>query len=532
MTRHIMSKSYKPVVLVICDGWGVAPDTEGNAITRAKLPHFKSYVKEYPAMTLHASGNEVGLLFGEIGNSEVGHLNIGAGRVYYQSCPRINQEISSGEFFKNKAFLDAAAHVKKNKSKLHLIAMLSSGNVHASNDHLYALLELCKKQDFGKEVFIHVILDGRDCLYNAGEGFVKELETKLKTLKVGRVASLSGRFYAMDRDNRWERVEPAYRAMAEGTAERTFASASEAIKASYAKKNYDEEFVPTVIMDGDAPVTMVGEGDAAIFVNFRPDRARELTKAFVLPGFDKFKKSSSKDLFFVTMMEYEKDLPVVVAYPSTVVHQSLAEVISAAGFKQMHVAETEKYAHVTFFLNGTIEEAFPGEERGLVPSPHVASYAEAPAMAALEITKKAVKAIDSGKYEFVAINYANADMVGHTGDRKATISACETIDKCLGDVVEHTLAAGGAAIMTADHGNAEEVINLQTGEIDKEHSTNPVPFIIMGADFRGQAGPGGDAPEGDLSLLPPVGVLADVAPTVLKLMGLKQPKEMTGTPLV
>ncbi|MSU74912.1 MAG: 2,3-bisphosphoglycerate-independent phosphoglycerate mutase [Candidatus Magasanikbacteria bacterium] len=548
-----MSKSYKPVTLVICDGWGVAPDSDGNAIAQAKLPNFKSYIKEYPAMTLHASGNEVGLLFGEIGNSEVGHLNIGAGRVYYQSCPRINQEISSGEFFKNKAFLDAIAHVEKNKSKLHIIAMLSSGNVHASNEHLYALLDLCKKQGLGKEVFVHVILDGRDCIYSAGESFVKELEAKLKKLKVGAIASLSGRFYAMDRDNRWERVEAAYKAMAEGKAERSATSPAEAIKASYAKKNYDEEFVPTVIMDGDSasakgsgplrhssseaseagkPVATVTDGDAIIFANFRPDRARELTKAFVLPGFDKFKRSDIKKLFFVTMMEYEKDLPVVVAYAPIVARNCLAEAVSLAGLKQFHAAETEKYAHVTFFLNGTIEEAFPGEERALVSSPHVASYAEVPAMSASEVTKKTIKAIDSGKFDLVVINYANADMVGHTGDRKATIAACETIDKCLGDIVGHTLAVGGVVIMTADHGNAEEVINLQTGEMDKEHSTNPVPLLVIGADFRGQAGPGGDAPEGDLSLLPPVGFLADVAPTVLKLMGLTQPKEMTGTPLI
>ncbi len=527
-----MSKSYKPVVLVICDGWGVAPDSDGNAITRAKLPNFTNYLKNYPTMTLHASGTEVGLLFGEIGNSEVGHLNIGAGRVYYQSCPRINQEITAGDFFKNPAFVKAAEQVKKNKSQLHLIGMIGSGNVHASSEHLFALLEFCRQQKLAKEVFVHVILDGRDCVYNAGAEFVKELEDKIAELKVGKIASLSGRYFALDRDNRWERVEKAYRAMAEGKAERTATSATQAVADSYAVKNYDEEFIPTVIVKDGLPITTMKAGDAAIFFNFRPDRARELTKAFVLPGFNKFERRQIENLFFVTMMEYEKDLPVVVAYPPIVAQNCLAEAVSKNGLKQFHVAETEKYAHVTFFLNGTIEEPFSGEERGLVPSPKVESYAKEPAMSAVGITKEVIKAIDSEKYNLVVINYANADMVGHTGDLKATIKGLETIDKCLGDVVDHTLAHDGVVVFTADHGNAEEVVNLQTGEIDKEHSTNPVPLIIIGKDFRGQAGPGGDPPEGDLSLLPPVGVLADVAPTVLQLMGLEQPEEMTGRALL
>ena len=527
-----MAYNYKPVVLVIFDGWGVAPSGEGNAITQAKTPNFLEYLKSYPAMTLAASGNEVGLLFGEIGNSEVGHLNIGAGRVYYQSCPRINQAITDKSFFDSKAFLQAVEHVKKNKTKLHLIGMLSSGNVHSSNDHLYALLELCKKNKLSDEVFVHVILDGRDCTYNAGINFVKELEQKMKTLKVGRIASVSGRFYAMDRDNRWNRVEQAYRAMAEGAAEKQYRSAVEAIQASYDTKVYDEEFVPTVIVDKDKPVATVENGDAAIFFNFRPDRARELTKAFVLPGFNKFERTYITDLSFVTMMEYEKNLPVTVAYEPVLVPNCLAEVISKNKLSQFHVAETEKYAHVTFFLNGTVEDPFPKEDRKLVASAQVANYAEVPEMSAYEITKEAVKAIGSKKYAFVVINFANADMVGHTGNLKATIKACEAVDECLGEIVKHTLAHGGVAMVTADHGNAEEVINLQTGEMDKEHSTNAVPFLIIGEDFRGQAGPAGDPPEGDLSLVPPVGVLADVAPTVLALLGLEQPPEMTGRALI
>ena len=521
------------MVLAIFDGWGVAPASQGNAITAAKTLNFSEYLKKYPAMTLHASGSEVGLLFGEIGNSEVGHLNIGAGRIYYQSCPRVNQGIADGTFFTNQAFVSAVEQVKKNRSQLHLIGMLSSGNVHSSTAHLYSLLEFCQKNGLAKEVFIHVILDGRDCQYNTGVQFVAELQKKTDELKVGKIASISGRFYAMDRDNRWPRVEKAYLAMAEGKVDRQAADPVKTIKESYANKVYDEEFVPTVIVDKSGePAATVRPGDAAIFFNFRPDRARELTKAFVLPGFDKFTRAYIKDLYFVTMMEYEKDLPAVVAYEPMVVRNCLAEAVSREKLKQFHAAETEKYAHVTFFLNGTVEDPFPGEDRALVPSPGVANYAEAPAMSAAGVTKETVRAIDSGKYDLIVVNFANADMVGHTGDSTATIASVETADQGLGEIVKHALANDGVVVMTADHGNAEEVINLQTGEIDKEHSTNPVPFIVIGKDFVGQAGPGGDAPEGDLSLLPPVGVLADVAPTVLKLMGVKQPPEMTGAPLI
>ncbi|TSC83758.1 MAG: 2,3-bisphosphoglycerate-independent phosphoglycerate mutase [Parcubacteria group bacterium Gr01-1014_13] len=523
---------YKPVVLVIMDGWGVAPSAEGNAITKAQTPNFVKFLKNYPTMTIHASGNEVGLLFGEMGNSEVGHLNIGAGRVYYQSCPRINQGIENGTFFTNPAFLSAINKVKTNKSKLHLVGLTSSGNVHASNAHLYALLELCKKEKLTKNVFVHAILDGRDALYNSGKDFILELQQKISEFKVGKIASLSGRYFAMDRDNRWDRCEKAYRAMAEGKADRYAEDPIQAIDEAYAQKNYDEEFIPTVLTSNDKPVAIIENGDAVIFFNFRPDRARELAQAFVVPSFSKFSKEYLNDLFFVTMTEYEKELPTVVAFPPVIVHNSLAEVVSKAGLKQLHVAETEKYAHVTFFLNGTVEEPFPGEDRLLIPSPKVSSYDQKPEMSALEITKEVNKAIDSGKYGFIVLNLANPDMVAHTGDLQAGIKACEITDKCLGEIADHALAQNGAVVITADHGNAEEMSNLQTGAIDKEHSTNPVPLIIIGKDFMGQAGPAGDAPEGDLSLMQPVGVLADVAPTVLKLLELTQPEDMNGQALV
>ncbi|KKU26423.1 MAG: 2,3-bisphosphoglycerate-independent phosphoglycerate mutase [Candidatus Magasanikbacteria bacterium GW2011_GWA2_46_17] len=527
-----MSRTYKPVVLIILDGWGVAPDGEGNAVTRAKTPNFDKLLKNYPTMTIHASGNEVGLLFGEMGNSEVGHLNIGAGRVYYQMCPRINSEIANENFFDNQALISAMHQVKNNKSQLHLIGLVSPGNVHSSAEHLYALLEMCKKHKLTKEVFIHAILDGRDAIYNSGKDFIAELQDKINKLKAGRIASLSGRYYAMDRDNRWDRTEKAYRAMAEGKAEQFAEDPVKAIEESYAIKNYDEDFTPTVIVSNQTPIATFKNGDAAIFFNFRSDRARQLTKAFVLPGFNKFKRGYLKDLYFVTMTEYEKNLPVAAAFSPVVVHNCLAEAISNAGLKQLHVAETEKYAHVTFFLNGTVEDPFPGEDRQLIPSPRVSTYDKKPEMSAAEVTKSIIKAIESKRYEFIVVNYANPDMVGHTGVLKAGLVSCEAADKGMGEVVEYTMAQGGVAIITADHGNAEEMINLQTGEIDKEHSTNPVPLIIVSKNLMGQAGPSGDPPEGDLSLLRPVGVLSDVAPTILKLLGVEQPKEMTGRALV
>ena len=517
----------KPLVLAICDGWGAAPPAKGNAITEGKTPNFDKLVREYPAMTVYASGNEVGLSFGEMGNSEVGHLNIGAGRVYYQTFPRIGKSIADKTFFNNEAFLQVSKHVKKNKSALHLIGLVSPGNIHASQDHLYALLKFAKQQKI-KRVYIHAILDGRDTTYNSAGDFVVSLQNKIKEFKRGEIVTLSGRYYAMDRNQRWDRVELAYKAMVDGTSKTYSKDPIEAIEESYKNEVYDEKIVPVVIGKEGEPTAVVEDGDGVIYFNFRPDRARELTEAFVLPSFSKFERKKLKNLFFVTMTEYEKEIPVTVAYPPIVVHNCLAEVISKAGLKQFHVAETEKYAHVTFFLNGTVEEPFPGEERKIIPSPKVSSYDKEPEMSAAAITKEVVKAIESDKYDVIILNYANADMVGHTGDYKAAMKGVEIIDKGFGAIVDHVLAKDGIFIMTADHGNAEETINLQTKEKNKEHSTNPVPFIVVSQKMKGQAGPGGDPPEGDLSLIHPVGMLADVAPTILKLLGIKKPKEMSG----
>lgn len=521
----------KPVVLAVLDGWGIAPDGPGNAITKSKTPNLDRFIKTYPAMALIASGEAVGLRFGEQGNSEVGHLNIGAGRVYYQSLTRIDKTISDGTFGSVEAFKKAFEHIKKNGSALHLVGLLSKGNVHASIDQLNALLEAAKKQKLTR-LFVHAILDGRDAPFDAGQKHVGDLQKYLSKLKLGEIASLSGRMFAMDRNNRWDRTEPAYRAMAVGKAAQTADDALAAVKASYHRKVYDEEFAPTVITKKGAPVGILQKGDAVIFWNFRPDRMRQLVAAFALPSFAKFDRPSPADNLFVTMTEYAKDLPVVVAFAPEVVKHPLSRVISDAGLKQLHAAETEKYAHVTFFLNGTLEAPFNGEDRVIVPSPRVESYAEKPEMAAKEITQKMVKDIEAGAHDFIAVNFANGDMVAHTGNMKATQKAVTTIDECLGKIAKAVLEKNGVMIITADHGNAEEMTNLVTGEMDKEHSTNPVPFIVVGAQFEGQSGAVVEGVGGDLSLTPPVGVLADVAPTVLKILGLKPPAEMTGRALV
>ncbi|MFA5935858.1 MAG: 2,3-bisphosphoglycerate-independent phosphoglycerate mutase [Patescibacteria group bacterium] len=521
----------KPVVLIVIDGFGIAPDADGNAVHKAKMPVMQKLIESYPAMTLRASAEAVGLSWGEMGNSEVGHLTIGAGRIFYQSYPRVTMSIESGEFFKNATLLSAIEHAKKNNSTLHLMGLVSPGAVHASDEHLYALLDLCKRNKFDR-VAVHAFLDGRDTIFNSAVGFIESLEKKMTELKVGKIATLAGRFYAMDRDNRWDRIQKAYDAMALGKADVMATSALDAIKEAYAKSVYDEEFIPTVITKGGNPVATIKENDACIYFNFRPDRARELTKAFVLPSFDKFPREQIKNLFFATFTEYEKDLPTQVAYPPQLIETCLARVISDAGLRQLHIAETEKYAHVTFFLNGMNEMEYPGEERVIIPSPRVSTYDKAPEMAALQISERVAQEIVKGNYDFIVMNFANPDMVAHTGNEQATITACETVDKAIGQIVEAALGVGGAVLITADHGNAEEVKNLTTNEIDKEHSTNPVPFIIVGKTFEGLKAPTGDVLGGDLAMTPAVGMLADVAPTVLKIMELPAPSDMTGRPLI
>jgi 2,3-bisphosphoglycerate-independent phosphoglycerate mutase len=521
----------KPVILLILDGFGIAPSGLGNAIAESNMPVFHRLISRYPAMTVQANGPAVGLSWGEMGNSEVGHLTIGAGRIFYQSLPRINLSIESGEFFEQPVLKKAVEHVRTTNGTLHLMGLVSQGNVHASQEHLFALLDFCKREQFDK-VAIHAFLDGRDAIYNSAAGFIGELEAKIAEVGIGKIATLSGRFYAMDRDNRWDRIQLTYDAIVNGSGPKAFA-AQAAIQASYANQVFDEQFLPTVLTNPKGqPVATVKSGDSVIFFNFRPDRARELAKAFALPAFDKFPRESLQDLFFVTFTEYEKDVPIEVVYPPQLIDQCLAKVISDAGLTQLHIAETEKYAHVTFFLNGMREEEFPGETRAIIPSPRVSSYDKQPEMSVFKIAERVVKETMAATYDFIAINFANADMVGHTGNEEATIKACEAIDKALGQIVDAALTIGGAVVVTADHGNAEEVKNLITGEMDKEHSTNPVPFLVISKDLEGVRAPGGDIENEDLSLVTPIGMLADTAPTILKLLGVPQPPEMTGSPLI
>jgi len=527
-----MSQISKPIVLIILDGWGVAPPSEGNGVSLAKTPNFDKYVASYPAMTLLASGEAVGLSWGEIGNSEVGHLNLGVGKIFYQNLPRIDRSIENGEFFDIQAFNDAIEHARKNNSRLHLMGLMSEGKVHAMSTHCFALLELAKKKKL-KDVFVHAFLDGRDSAFNGGQGFISDLENKIKEIGVGKIASLHGRLYAMDRDNRWERVQKCYDVLTLGRSEEYFEEPLQAIEKSYANKVYDEEFVPVVIGKENEPVAVIKDNDAVIFFNYRADRARELTSAFVADNFDKINRSQKiNNLFFVTMTEYQDGLPVHIAFPKEVIKTSLPKIVSEKGLRQLHIAETEKYAHVTFFFSGGEEDPCEGEERIVIPSPKVPSYADQPEMSAKKLTEALTKEILKDKFDFIVVNYANPDMVGHTGQVKATVEAIEFADKCLGEVVTLVLSKGGKALVVADHGNAEELVNLQTGEIDKEHSTNPVPCIIIGKEYEGKTTNDVQIIGNDLSLVQSVGLLSDVPATILKMLGISVPDEMTGRPLI
>ncbi len=517
---------FKPIVLIILDGFGITTSSPTNAITMAKTPFFNKIIQTFPTMLLEASGLNVGLPWGEVGNSEVGHTNIGSGVLLYQSLPRIDMSIEKKEFFELPALLEIAQNVKNKKSNLHLMGILGEGGVHGHSRHLKALLDFCKEQDV-KNVYLHLFLDGRDAQKDSGKVFLKDILDYCKKTKVGEVASVCGRFYAMDRNNNWSRMEKAYRAIAEGKAEKTAADPMAAIEESYKQNIFDEEFLPTVIVDSaNNPKAIVKKEDSVIFFNFRADRARQLAEAFVLPDFKEFKREFLNGLEFVTFTEYKKDLPAKILFPPQIIKNPLAKIISGAGLKQLHIAETEKYAHVTFFLNGQIEEKFKGEERILIPSPAVSNYDQKPEMSANEVTDKVLEAINSKKYDFIVINYANPDMVGHTGNLNATIKAVETMDKCLEKVVVAAAKAGGIAFIVGDHGNAEELINPQTGKEDKEHSVYPVPFAVVSAQHEGKIIQ--EIPNGDLSLLTPIGLLSDVTPTILTTVGLPLAPEMTG----
>lgn len=523
-------KPVRPVILTILDGWGIAPPSRGNAISLAKTPFYDGLLEKYPTIALQSAGEGVGSTWGELGNSEVGHLNIGAGRIVYQDLPRITKAIADGEFFKNPVLVKAAAYAREHKSRFHIMGLMSSGGVHSFNEHAYALLEFAKRENLSS-VFVHAFLDGRDTPHNSSERFINKLQEKIKQIGVGQIASLSGRFWAMDRDNHWDRIEKAYRAMVEGVADRKSSDPLRAIQESYTQSVFDEEFVPTVITDqAGQPLAKVDDHDVVVFFNFRSDRAREMTKALALPGFEKFKRAYQPELLFVAMTEYEKDLPVVVAFPPERVDEPLAKVLADKNLRQLHIAETEKYAHVTFFFNGGKEEAFANEERILIPSPSVASYDQKPSMSAREITDRVIEQLKTAKHDFIVINYANADMVGHTGKLQSTIEAVEVIDECLSKLVGAVLEVNGVMLLTGDHGNAEDKINLQTGFFQKEHTTNPVPLILIGQDFEKTDGKKSFLR--DLSMETPSGLLSDIAPTILELMGVTQPQAMTGQSLL
>ncbi len=515
------------ITLIVLDGFGYTTRREGNAIRAAQTPVLDRLWNGYPHTLLQASGEAVGLPDGQMGNSEVGHLHIGAGQTIYQKLTLISRAIRDGSFFNKPALLDAIAHVKKRDSTLHLVGLIGTGGVHALSEHLYALLRLAREHGVA-HVAVHAITDGRDTAPDSARGFVEELEARIAAIGVGRIATVSGRYYAMDRDKRWERTALAYAALAMGEGPRAL-SAAAVIRASYDAGVTDEFIKPTVIVDADQPVATVGDHDAVIFFNFRSDRPRQLTRAFVDPGFDGFARAHLiADLNFVTMAQYERDLPVRVVYtPDDLITQevtlSLAGVVSDRGMAQLHAAETEKYAHVTYFINGGREEPFPGEERILIPSPKVATYDLQPEMSGREIAAAVSDAMARRDFGLIVVNFANCDMVGHTGVMSAAVKAVEVVDECVGQVLAATDRRDGVAIVTADHGNAEQMIDYTTGEPFTAHTTNPVPFMLVApAQFPALRGAG----------LRSDGSLADVAPTVLDALGMQKPQAMTGRTIV
>ena len=517
-----MITMYKPIVLVILDGYGRGPENAANAIFKAQKPNIDFIEKNLGMTNLQASGIAVGLPWGEEGNSEVGHLNLGSGRIVYQYLPRITFAIRDGSFFKNPELLGAALHVKKNNSAFHIIGLLSQGNVHSHIDHLYAALDFAKNENL-KKVFIHAFTDGRDSPPQDSLQFYEKIKNKLdRDYPFAKIVDVIGRHFAMDRDNNWDRTEKAYRLVTESYGE-IADSVESAIKSDY-DKNLTDEFIEPRIIEKEP----IKDNDAVIFINFREDSARQLTGAFVLENFDKFKRKKIDNLYFATMTRYDKDLPLHVLFEPLNVDNSIAKVISDAGKFQLHVAETEKYAHITYFFNGGIESPFKGEERLLIPSKNDHNFAENPAMSASEITEHVAQSIESKKYDFIIVNYANADMIGHTGDLKATAKAIEIIDNEIGRIMETALKVNGILVITADHGNADEKIDLLTGAPLTEHSANPVPFYLIGNDFKREK----SQEEIEVGKLEVGGILADVAPTILELMGLPQPPEMTGKSLL
>ena len=501
----------KLAMLMILDGFGINENTDGNAVKLANTPNIDKLMKKYPTTEMYTSGLKVGLPEGQMGNSEVGHTNIGAGRIVYQELTKITKSIEDGDFFAIPEFIEAIENCKKHNSKLHILGLVSDGGVHSHIRHLYGLLEMAKRRDF-ENVYVHCFLDGRDTPPASGESYIMQLEEKMKEKGVGKIASISGRYYAMDRDKRWDRVKKCYDALVNGEGNKA-TSATIAIEDSYQKEVFDEFVEPTVICNGDTRIATIRENDSVIFFNFRPDRARQITRAIVDPDFDGFETKKLKT-YFVCFTSYDETMPnVKIAFKKEPIVNTFGEVISKNGLTQLRIAETEKYAHVTFFFNGGEEKQYPGEDRILVPSPKVATYDLQPEMSAREVTENVVKAINSEKYNAIILNYANPDMVGHTGSLPAAIKAVETIDECVGKVVEAVLAHDGTLIITADHGNCEQMIDYKTGEPHTAHTTNPVPLILVSNNENYKV---------------KSGKLADLAPTLLEILGIEKPAEMTG----
>lgn len=510
--------SKKPTVLMILDGYGLNDKKEGNAVAEAKTPVMDMLMEKYPFVKGYASGMAVGLPDGQMGNSEVGHINMGAGRIVYQELTRITKEIDEGTFFTNEGLQKAIANCKKNNSALHMYGLLSDGGVHSHITHLYALLELAKKEGLNK-VYVHCFLDGRDTPPSSGKSYVEALSNKMKELGVGEIATVMGRFYAMDRDNRWDRVEKAWRAIVKGEGN-SADNAIDGVAASYDKEITDEFVEPIVVKKDGKPVATIKDNDSVIFFNFRPDRAREITRVFCADEFDGFDRGSRMNLTYVCFAEYDVTIPnKEIAFKKVEINNTFGQLLAAKGMKQVRIAETEKYAHVTFFFNAGVEEPNPGEDRILVPSPkEVATYDLKPEMSAYGVCDKLVEAIGSGKYDVIIINFANPDMVGHTGIENAAIKAIETVDECVGRAYDALIKADGQMFICADHGNAEQLVDYQSGEPFTAHTINPVPFILVNYDEKYK--------------LAENGCLADIVPTLLEMMGIDKPQEMTGKSLL
>ncbi|MBQ8663222.1 MAG: 2,3-bisphosphoglycerate-independent phosphoglycerate mutase [Eubacterium sp.] len=509
--------SKKPTVLMILDGFGLNEKKQANAVFQAKTPVMDGLMKDYPFVAGNASGLAVGLPDGQMGNSEVGHLNMGAGRIVYQELTRITKEIQDGDFFKNEALLKGIANVKANDSALHLYGLLSDGGVHSHNTHLYGLLELAKREGVEK-VYVHCFMDGRDTAPTSGKGFIEELQAKMDEIGVGKIASVIGRYYAMDRDNRWERVQEAYKTLI-GVGTNYAEDAVKAIQASYDAGVTDEFVVPVAIAENGKQIAAVSDKDSIIFYNFRPDRAREISRTFCMDAFDGFERGPRKDVTYICFTEYDVTIPnKEIAFHKQELTNTFGEYLAAHGKTQARIAETEKYAHVTFFFNGGVEEPNEGEDRILVNSPKVATYDLKPEMSAYEVCDKLVTAIKSDKYDVIIINFANPDMVGHTGVEAAAIAAIEAVDTCVGRAVEAVKEVDGQMFLCADHGNAEQMIDYATGESFTAHTINPVPFILINYDADYKLAEGG--------------CLADIVPTLIEMMGMEQPAEMTGKSLL